>query len=408
MSDHSAGFASQLCFVVMAMNLWGVVGLRPSRAADSKLPEGVKRSLGNSASSLGPLTLEWERTRRSDYSDAELPHIMGSPTLSPAEYLAKKRVQLEYQDGKFHATFTQYGVMSLSPDLNNQRVPPNKRRPGESVQEFSFDGETFYNGAPRHRDPMISMDKISLIAERMPNLSLTQQDYLLNAGFKLPEYAAEFRDHQQPRSLQLDLIEQGATVERVGEESVDNAVVLAIELKTGEKRYRFDLDPAMNYATRRLQEWGKSGDLLRASRCSEFAKLSRSGLWLPKRVEIEWHSRPLLPKVVTKKTLVAETYVVTELSDKPIPDERFALKYEKPGTYISDGRLPGVEKLPDARVRYRQPANPDELDATISVAMAEGGGPRSRAPFWWSLLAVNTVLIVGAFGFFLWRRRALG
>ena len=113
-----------------------------------------------------------------------------------------------------------------------------------------------------------------------------------------------------------------------------------------------------------------------------------------------------LPGLLTAQKFLVESYKVTELNDDPVPPERFALRYDEPGTFIADGTLPGAENQPNGRVSYRQPAAAEDLDEVIRAATESGYRPRSRAAWVSTLLGLNVAAVAAGVVYWVWRRRS--
>jgi hypothetical protein len=376
-----------------------------SRAEGAGLPDGIARELGKNADSLGPLTLEWERAKTSDFPVPDVLAKLHYPKTA-LDVMGASRSRFMWDGGKFYGSFWTHGHVALIPDGKGGFEPDLKRPPEVYHQELSFDGEVLYNGSPAGDQPMITIDPLDKVPDYLATVRMTRQDYLYEAGYILPDYPKDLREKVPASSLILSLISQGAEVARCEEELAGGPRMLFVELQKAGRTYRFRLDPSMGYAVRRREERLESGRLAVAVDCDDFAKLPRSGLWLPRRVEATWHCRPEEPRLVTDKRLVVDSYKVTELRDDPIPESQFALRYEKPGTFVADSRPSGSEKQPGGRVSYRQPADPGDLDEVIQTALGGGASPRSR---WSSLrvaVVVHVAILAALAAFLLWRRRA--
>jgi hypothetical protein len=374
------------------------------RAEPAGLPDETRRALEENARKLGPLTVAWERTRRSDFSEAEfLAKAHYSPSdwgvLAPykSRYIRQETTFYDYSQWMVPATETKDGI----------HFAPTRAKPLLASQhEVSFDGKAIYFANPLPQmDPVISIDPIERLAAKEPKAHLIRQYYLKEAGFLVPETPVECRDGAPARSLILALIADGAQVEGVGPDQVDGVQMQAVDLATADRRLRFTLDPRKSFAIRRRVERTKSGALAVAVDGSDFEKLPKSSLWLPRRIQVESHALREAPGLLTAQKLLVESYRVTELNDDPVPPERFALKYDKPGTLIADGTLPGAEKQPDGRVSYRQPASPEDLEGVILAATESGYKPKSQAMltviFWTS----NGVAFVALLSYAIYVRR---
>jgi hypothetical protein len=372
----------------------------PAEAQDGQLPAKIGEALEANVKSLSPFTVAWKRTRASD-----LPAERLLPTLkrevTELDFMAPAVSRFQWQGGKFRLLDTSH--LPQVKRAGKKWVVDTSRPLGELRQEISFDGQAAYNGNLACQPPMVRIDSIERMVTDAGNVDLTRQHYLREAGYVLPSRPSEVRDKQPARSILLSLLAEGAKVVRVGQEAIDGATNATVEVQRGDQQVRFYLDPARNYAVRRREERLKSGELAVVTDCTEFTKLPRSGLWLPKRIEVTWNWRPEAPTLV-KPRLLIETYTVSELSDEPIPDSQFVLKYEEPGSFISDSRISGAEKVEGGRITYQQPANPADLEEVIAAAKGDYR-PSSRAKVLWRVLGANAALLAAAVGFIVWRHR---
>ena len=67
--------------------------------------------------------------------------------------------------------------------------------------------------------------------------------------------------------------------------------------------------------------------------------------------------------------LFVNEFKVSALDLKPWSDDRFALNYATPGTFVNDGTLPGVQGK--TGVVYQIPADPGRLDDAVQEAQAK-------------------------------------
>jgi hypothetical protein len=376
-----------------------------ARGEPAGLPEETRRALEENARNLGPLTTSWERTRRSDFPQSE---FLAKAHYAPVDLgvLAPLKSRYIRQEKMFY-DYTQWMVVTTETKDGVHFVPSPTKPLQTSQHEVSFDGKALHSGNPlKQQDALIIIEPIERMVGQAPKTHVTQQPYLKEAGFLVAETPVELRDGVPARSLVLAMIADGARVEGVGHETVDGVGMQAVDLATADRRVRFTLDPQKNFAVRRRVERTKSGELAVAVDGSGFEKLPKSSLWLPRRIQVESHALPEAPGLLTPQRLLVESYTVTELNDDPVPPERFALRYDKPGTYIADATLPGAEKQPNGRVSYRQPAAPEDLDEVIRAATESGYKPKSRVLWMTIVLGLNVIAFAGALVYFGWRKRS--
>jgi hypothetical protein len=164
-----------------------------------------------------------------------------------------------------------------------------------------------------------------------------------------------------------------------------------IALLSDGKKHQFWLDPALGHAVRRHEVWTDSGALVVASENSDFVKLTDPEIWLPRHCRAEWHTWPWVNE---KGPPIREIALVVDIQAKQlkrvrVPPERFMLKYDKPGSLISDARLPGADKSERGRIEYIVPADPGNLKEAIQAAQ-EGPSyvPPRRNLLLWALLGI--------------------
>ena len=171
----------------------------------------------------------------------------------------------------------------------------------------------------------------------------------------------------------------------------------ALVVRSGVAEIRFLLDPAKGYAVRRRIEKTPSGELAVRADCSDFTQVPGSGLWMPRKVEVEWHMWPYyLPKPV-KEAVIRETYRVSELKSEPISPEHFVLKFHDAGTAVSDGTIEG-KKNSRGRIDYYVPADPGRLDQVIKAAASGKDYLPTIVSFRKKLILANVLLILIVIG----------
>jgi hypothetical protein len=92
----------------------------------------------------------------------------------------------------------------------------------------------------------------------------------------------------------------------------------------------------------------------------------------------------------------------TRLERAHVSPEKFTLHYDRPGSYISDARLPGAEHADHGRIDYVTPADPANLEEAIRAAQERSRYmPPRRALFLWIIagsialgLVAGTILLI--------------
>ena len=197
-------------------------------------------------------------------------------------------------------------------------------------------------------------------------------EYLDAAGWELPSITSELL-HSGCKSVIVQLIDAGATVNGVGPASESGRSLLRVELM-GPARFVFLLDPQLGNAICRRQEF--VGGKLRAEIDNDdFRPLPGHDLWLPGR------------SVIRASDKLRELRVVS-ISEGPIPASRFALRADKPGDLVSDQTVPG------GQLNFQIPAAPDTLDFEELMASA-GAQPASSYDVRWAVIAPGLLMLIG-------------
>lgn len=391
---------SSLC----AAALWLIAGGVP-RSVAAEIPEPVRQALESNARALSPITVAWERTRTTDLSQPGLRSLVGET----ATLLLPRRYRFMWENGRIYCYIESFAPPSeAGPD---GRLTFLTGRPLIKQEvEVTFDGQKRYCGTrmsdPQPKPPSLTIDRPSTLASRGENVRFAEAEFLHEAGFHIPETTEDYVAKRPVKSLPLSLVEQGARVVEVGSERVDGVECTALVLRSGTAEYRFVLDPAKRYALRRRIEKTPPGELAVQADCSDFTQVPGSALWMPKKVEVEWHTWPEAKlRQPVKEAVIREAFRVSELKSEPIPPERFVLNYGS-GSYIGDSSLEGADKDPSRRVTYRVPADPAYLDEVIKAAKAgKDYSPESRSTVRRHLI-VNVLFILVVMGIaWRWSRR---
>jgi hypothetical protein len=384
-----SGFSVVGCLLAVA-----TVMPAPRLYAGPPLDEWVREALERNAKALSPLTVTWERTRTSRLEESQILDALGLPRTA-REFMAPDKARFMWDRGKFYTYYWRH-VVQVDPDL---RVLANKPTRVQE-QEVSFDLKAFYSGNPNTRsgqrvgDPVILIDRVETMKKKRGSEHLCKPDYLYVAGFSMPQTAEELTT-KSPQALPLAYLEQGGTLTMAQAEDLGETSFLVLELRKGDSRYRFFLDPAKSYAVRRWLLWDAGGVLQAQTDCLEFARLSEPDHWLPRRVEILCYHAA----AGKQEPLYQESVRVSELHNNPIPPEQFVLVYRQPGSHVADGTLPGADERETGRIAYTVPANPEDLEGVIRQARR---GPARLSTTTW-ILAVNATLLAAVGAFVIWR-----
>jgi len=421
---HSDGtfLAHLLVCACAVLSISPAASLAEAAKASTELPTELRAALDANARAIGPLTVEWERTRRSPLAPSQWTETVKS-WIPQVQILAPQQVTLACEGNKFYFYKAQLEV-PLDPVSGKMLLnKPLKKW----TFERSFDGKLMFLGTgkkPPNGDATLGINDIDTLRKARPDYRYLEPEYFYEAGFKLPEVVREFGP--PPQSLILYLLDNRGSLVRVDRERVDTADCLSVEVAwensirltsvkgvefvRDNRKYTFHLDPALGYAVRQHEEKSESGDLLERSVCSEFQRVGNGGLWLPRRCEVTeyWGRAFWEPKKVFRNPILVSTYRVTRMDDKPVPSELFTLVYTAPGTSICDGRLPGSWQGGRGEVCYTIPADPSMLDEVIERAIkGKAYVPRSRFSTYgvW-FISLNAAIVVFLVLYYVRRRYA--
>jgi hypothetical protein len=354
------------------------------------LSPALREALAHNAQQLGPLTVSWTQSYVAPSSPAETRSVLKLSDQSFDQLFGSVTCRLSWQDGKVFI------------HRDDDRLSG-----AHQTTEYSFDGESYYSGAPSHA--LATGNVVSALVEktsvsRMNSARrLWSSDYLDRAGFGVPQRVGEL-SVRQARSTVLALIDDGGSVRNVeqvewagatasritvvvpnperaeadaidlaaleadlrkarnGEEYVQRQLsVVRRQRELPEKRVvTFYLDPAMGYAVRQREERYEDGRLLLRVTCDDFRLVSGREIWLPHRAVEEYCTYVSITGEVHEQPVLYRRFEVSSISTEVLPDKQFVLAYDVPGTVEIDGNT-GVE--------YTRPAaTPAELEAALASA----------------------------------------
>jgi hypothetical protein len=386
MSSSEPGVASSLC--IRTMTLLSLIAFSGGSrvCAQTELPQEIRLALKSNAGALSPLTITWERERR---SDLPIPKVLARFQFPPTavEFITPEKVRFMRQDGMVYTYWWRH-----KPQMRGSQFLLDKPLVVEE-QEISFDREKYYSSSAQRPNSLTIIESADKMMAKGSKALIGACPYLDQAGFLMPQTVAELRT-KQPSTHLLSYLDAGAQVIEINKEKLGDSTYVVIELAKDKQKHRFFLDPTMRYALRRRMVWSPSGWLELIIDCSDFIKLSGSDHWLPRRI----HSEQYYKDDPLGKPFLVETLMVSELHNNPIPPSQFVLNYNQAGNRVADGTLPGADNFPSGRVYYEVPANPGDLDAAIQAAI-EG---KRFTPSWFRLssrrarifIVVNVVALV--------------
>jgi hypothetical protein len=381
-----------------------VMGSHRLHAQEAGLPEAVRIGLDRYAE-LDPLAVT--------YSQSIEVTPMGREKIPARDVddiiaLGAQTLQIAFREGRIYES--RGGKYSSSgPSMTDQ---------------FAFDGNVLYS---------LGRGQLTLLTKQLPkNLGPKAPyefglNYLRAAGIRLPTFTRELVSSWRPQSELLAMLAEGGRVEAA--ESVNfegrplvrvqvaakdwrlqgvkmdptafSNVELHIRSKPGiteqevqkdlawlrkwteqpapQRRYDFYFDPECGYAVRRLETRDDAGRLLTRSDCTEHQQLPDRHIWMPRRCQIEEYTYNTMTKLLhNRETLISDVpgspfyvyhFQVSAFDVEAWPFDRFELNLTEPGGWIDDGTYPEVTGR--SGIRYRIPADPQQLDDAIAAARAK-------------------------------------
>jgi hypothetical protein len=171
--------------------------------------------------------------------------------------------------------------------------------------------------------------------------------YLDRAGIHLPSTGSEMKNRMAVSTV-LAHLEAGGVVTAVGSSSASGHLCIRLTIladdDSGDRRFIYDLDPAMNYAIRHEEE-RLDGQPLETTDNDLFQQLPNTTIWMPYESVTRYYRKSAADPLVLEPAL-GERFEVTELKHAAAPDDQFILKPPPPGSQNAVAVAP--EKKVDA------------------------------------------------------------
>ena len=320
------------------------------------------------AALIAPITIRWTDRSRSMTELEELARSINADNeRADRMFNAHRNYRVTFQDGKYRAS--------------NQDEP---REPREvpRLNESAFDGEFTYGGtvAPPEDGQVQTMYLKTPLANYKP-IELEGQylstDVFEAMSIRLPVRLADLKAKSPVQSEILHMLDHGARLVGVDDVQLDGRKLDRLRILADDperaraegadldavrqelagattdaeinraieeiKRNRqlppkrlfvFYLDPALNYAVRRRDEfWDETTPLSRTTN-DGFEKLGDRDVFILRRSLFESYNRKPIPAGKVATPVQTRTMEVTQVSGDPKPPETFALAYNQPGTHV--------------------------------------------------------------------------
>jgi hypothetical protein len=310
-----------------------------------------------------------------------------------------------------------------------QRYPPGKFNPPDSVHQRAFDSEKVYAGSAHPvgdgSPGMLIIHTPKSLAEDQDTIGrIFELKYIEAAGYKVPQNVGDLQRGIQ--SLVLAKLSEGTLISaaashREGREvfvveiqypdpwmstrrsniETDPAFEFNGESKAVQQRLekerrtlvgatrvtRVVLDPSLNYAAVEIREArGNSGAMMFETRNSNFVDMGE-GLWLPKTSEITSYANETRPTYTTKAPAYVTTITLEELKHRQFAADDFRVWFDLPGLSVND--YTHATASPGRPFAYRVPGD-----------IGQFGDRRFRV----ILIVLNVIVLIGLVGLRVWRR----
>lgn len=350
--------------VLVSLLLLTLVQLAGSPCRAQSLPDQIVQDLKRNAASLNPLTVSWDRKRRSGLALEPLLDVIQSR--DEKHFLEPEHDTVIYQQEKLW--------------VNTKGAQWAGKKLVMINSDTAFDGELVYvSDSTTPIASVVIMDPAYLATQ--PDHFLYYCEYLEAAGFRVHNRHGTFR--RPPESEVLSLIGRGGTASSVRNSVLDSDQCVEVEVTLPEGRRIFWLDQARQHAVRKHEHYNKNGALVRTTINSQFEELRSPRVWLPRRSLVRDHTWHTIPDKVFKDPILTTSLEVTDLSRKTWPSDRFVIDQTRSGTFVLDSRQetakqPGAVLRADGMYHYRVPAKPEDLARAVGV-----GNSRLRTLFVW-------------------------
>ncbi len=356
----------------------------PSSRAPATLPADVRQALEHNVTALSPISISWTMKRRPNMPVQEAVRI--GKFNDESSFFDPEHVDFSRQSGKYDYLKKIDGTRRGTRFCNR------------------FDGASLYQSTGFEEmgaSPIIFVWGLDKLAKE--KWVVIGTEYFDRAGYKI--YGETHTLHKPDESLPLYLIGQGAALTRVGSAPVDGVNCRLIVLNDKEGSHHFYLDPAMNYALRKLVEQTVDGRTKRVTTNLRFREFLDQRVWLPLESHTDWYNWPSMEDKTLTTPLFLEDFQVEKLEKVPLPDSAFVMDMKRPGSLVADSRVPGAEKQKYGEVQYQVPADLEYLDNVIDAASkGKKFVPPLRSEWRVKVLILANVVILSAGAFYLWRR----
>ena len=366
-----------------------------SAAAESALPDEVRAALRENGEQLSPVTITYTQKFTTRIGREEALQRLHLTNRNVDSFFFESEHRISWQDGKIHTYLTRFESGNSSTTIED---------------EASFDGKILYSGSHDTNQSTLFKRWMSKVTKDEPASHYLRQDYFRAAGIHFPRITEW--DRPVPKSVILYQLEKGGTLESVGKEGTPEGELLRVtllapgiakerakdvDLKKEEEslkssresparqkelldalrrqqsadlhRFVYYVDPAQHYVVARWEEWERQPSRL-VHRCenSRFQQLAGRQVRLPQHCEIRFHQFENMPGTYFEDSFLSQVFEVSTIDVAPIPENRFVLAFNGPGTYVRDATLPEAAKDSDGYVSYTIPARAADLDDVIRRA----------------------------------------
>ena len=406
-----------------------------------KIPAEVTSKLAASAASIGPITIEWEKTFSNRLPRPQALKLLGVE--GDIDFFLPRSVKLLWDNGRARVT-----RKWQTHHLNDDGTVCNQCKLDDNIVEFVFDGDRYFVANPaivngESESSVYGFVRIDLLdrirnsdEDRWFQADLLESEFLYRCGYTLPRRPGDFKQTDvRSRVLSTASIAIDIQVERTGgnndrlkiialipepwgldpKRSVPDSLLRAYpepakSMQTNiirarqalfdkTRRVEFTLDPVKQYAIVECWEFDHEGKPLFHELFDNWRQVGTTPLNLPTYCTVDAFAAETAPMTRSDKVIFTAKYRVTRLATDPLHASDF-LVTSPTGTQVTDYTQADPTQ-PNIPLRYRIPAQAAELARTIQLAKEERsvhttGVQSPRRYFGLALLNLCLLVLIGA------------
>lgn len=377
--------------------------------AQVAMPAAVKAALVSNARQLTPL-----RVRLTDQYASNLPVETLAGRLNMTETVTRRLLRYRVK------TIGRDGVAFYS------RVDEQVGDAWET-REAAFDGMILYTGdrTSTIQDQLRPELTRRAVAQMDPKKPVWVDEYLILAGYDVPNTAGALASHEPVQSILLALSNDGRAVKAIRNAESDKGQLLEFDIdvpnplkagirnvdpKAAEAELRstpgqteewverqvallhetialpdtitatFTLDPSYNYALVARNNHYPDGQVIDAMAATDFERLGDRDVWVPRRQDMDYFIYRTAPTAAAESPILhRQQRVQGHIELSPLPAQTFVLVYKTPGTLVVD-QTRGVTSLITVNATRRASESAGEPAATEAQEGPARSNVRQQSP----------------------------